>query len=378
VNIVPGEVEAADALVLGVGPPPAQTASWSEALGDTPTVTTVEDPAVLPGTHVLQTVDCVVARYDTPHTSGASVVDAVAAERPNLPVVLAAPAEQATAALDAGATDVIRVDDGRVNPVVAASRIEAVAEHADGDRKFRDAIERVDDAFFALDANYRVTYANQAGADVLRGAMGADYERHDLVGRHLWEEIPDAVGTPFYEAYTTALETQEPVSFEAEYEPLDAWFDVRAHPAPGGLSVYFTDITERKERERVLNGVLDATQSFFRADSVAEVVAATMDAAERALGEDVVSLRLADEDTGLLRVAALSDAADDMITAPPEFATDEGPPGRAFQTGQPVVVDDLSAETDRDYGTAESGLFVPVGDHGVIAIGALEPAAFGD
>ncbi|WP_338742226.1 PAS domain-containing protein [Haloplanus salilacus] len=46
------------------------------------------------------------------------------------------------------------------------------------------------------------------------------------------------------------METQESVSFEAQFDPIDVWFEVRAYPDEEGLSVYFTDITERKQREQ--------------------------------------------------------------------------------------------------------------------------------
>ena len=40
---------------------------------------------------------------------------------------------------------------------------------------------------------------------------------------------------------------------EAFYpEPLNAWFEVRCYPSPEGLSMFFTDTTERKQREEQL------------------------------------------------------------------------------------------------------------------------------
>ncbi len=50
-------------------------------------------------------------------------------------------------------------------------------------------LERVDDAFFAVDTGWRVTYANDVGTDILRQAMelGDDAE---VEGRHLWENVP--------------------------------------------------------------------------------------------------------------------------------------------------------------------------------------------
>ena len=112
--------------------------------------------------------------------------------------------------------------------------------------------ERIDDAFLAVDTEWRVQYANDAAAVVLRDAMGAEYDREDLIGRQLWEEIPEADETTFYQQCHRAMDDQQPVSFEEHYEPLEGWFDIRAYPDDDGLSVYFTDITDRKRREQEL------------------------------------------------------------------------------------------------------------------------------
>ncbi|MFB6109217.1 MAG: PAS domain-containing protein [Haloplanus sp.] len=80
-------------------------------------------------------------------------------------------------------------------------------------------LERVGDAFFALDDDWRVTYVNDAGADVLRQAMDADYDTEELLGKEFWEEVPEAVDTQFYEEYRRAMERQESVTFEAYYDP---------------------------------------------------------------------------------------------------------------------------------------------------------------
>lgn len=129
---------------------------------------------------------------------------------------------------------------------------EYVRELEESKEQQRRIFERIDDAFFAVDTEWRVQYVNEAGASVLRAVMDAAYDRDDLIGRHLWEEIPDAVETAFYEQYHRAMDDQRSVSFEEHYEPLDVWFDVRAYPDDDGLSVYFTDITDRKQREQKL------------------------------------------------------------------------------------------------------------------------------
>ena len=113
-------------------------------------------------------------------------------------------------------------------------------------RELDEVFERIDDAVFALDDDWRFTYVNTQAGQLL------DRSVDDLVGESLWDRFPEAVGTTFQAAYERAMETQETVSFEEYYPPLDAWFEVWAYPSETGLSVHFRDVTERKEREAEL------------------------------------------------------------------------------------------------------------------------------
>lgn len=118
----------------------------------------------------------------------------------------------------------------------------------DARERIARVLETMADAFYSLDADWCFTYVNAPGEQMLRR------RREDLLGRCIWDEFPEAVGTVFEEQYRRAVETGEPVTFEAFYPPLDGWFQLRAWPGPDGLAVYFTDVTERRhaeeERER--------------------------------------------------------------------------------------------------------------------------------
>lgn len=139
-------------------------------------------------------------------------------------------------------------------------------------RSEREAVlGRMTDAFFGLNTDWELTYVNAEAEPVLAAAMGEKVDREAMVGRQLWESIPEAVGTPFYDAYHEAMETQEPVTFEAVYEPIDKAFQVRAYPSSSALSVYFRDITEQRrqrevltEREEVLQRLYDVTADTDR------------------------------------------------------------------------------------------------------------------
>ncbi len=106
-----------------------------------------------------------------------------------------------------------------------------------------EILESIADGFFSLDQEYRVTYINE------RGAQLVGKPRAELLDRSLWESFPEAVGTPFHKAYQRTLTERVPTRLEAFYPPLNAWFEVRAYPAKEGLSVFYQDVTERKRLE---------------------------------------------------------------------------------------------------------------------------------
>ncbi|WP_458207845.1 PAS domain S-box protein [Haladaptatus sp. NG-SE-30] len=144
-------------------------------------------------------------------------------------------------------------EDGELEQVVLTG--EDITELKDQQRELeqrRKALEteleeifnRVTDAFFAIDKNSRFTYVNSHAESVF------GRRRADLVGKNLWEAFPEMES--YREQYEEALETQEPVFFEAYSDPLSTWFDVRLYPSETGLSVYFRDISARKEREHEL------------------------------------------------------------------------------------------------------------------------------
>ena len=76
--------------------------------------------------------------------------------------------------------------------------------------------------------------------------------REQLIGRSVWDEFPEALRTIFDREYHRAMADQTTAAFEAFYEPLDIWVEVRAYPSPERLSVYLRDITSRKLAEERL------------------------------------------------------------------------------------------------------------------------------
>ena len=125
-------------------------------------------------------------------------------------------------------------------------------------------LDRIEDGFVAFDRDWRVTYINRR-ASLLISRLRKD--GRELVGKNIWDEFPDLVGSRAYEEYNRAASEQVTVSFELYYPPLDSWLDIRAYPSADGLSVYFQDITSRKraeeERNRFQQEVIAAQQSLL-------------------------------------------------------------------------------------------------------------------
>jgi PAS domain S-box-containing protein len=117
-----------------------------------------------------------------------------------------------------------------------------------------DVFERITDAFFGLDSDWRFTWVNPKAEALLQRRA------EDILGKVIWEEFPEAVGTTFQDRYLQTMTTQQPATFEDYYEPLDLWVEVRAYPSPSGISVYFRDVAARKraeaERERLLEELI--------------------------------------------------------------------------------------------------------------------------
>ena len=125
-------------------------------------------------------------------------------------------------------------------------------------RRVTRILESITEAFFALDRDWRFTYLNGEAEKLLHRP------REALLGKGIWEEFPEAVGSTFYEQYHRAARERRTVQFEEYYPPLEAWFEVRAFPSEEGLSVYFHDLTARKRLEETIRESESRFRIMFR------------------------------------------------------------------------------------------------------------------
>jgi len=120
-----------------------------------------------------------------------------------------------------------------------------------------EIFERVTDGFIALDKNFCYTYMNKKAGRLTHRDPAS------MVGKNVWEEFPDAVGSSTYEAFNKAMKEQQYVSNTDHYVPLDLWQENFIYPSPNGLSIFIRDITEKKRSEKEINKVKDLADKLI-------------------------------------------------------------------------------------------------------------------
>jgi PAS domain S-box-containing protein len=136
---------------------------------------------------------------------------------------------------------------------------EALARARSSGGETANPLERVTDAFVSLNDVWQFTFVNAKAAELFGRPAG------ELLGKHLWDSLPDGFGQQSRRAYYKALTEQRPATVE-EYSPASGrWIEGRIYPSASGLSIFFTDVTERKRSEESrarLASVLEATDDL--------------------------------------------------------------------------------------------------------------------
>lgn len=119
-----------------------------------------------------------------------------------------------------------------------------LAELKAGHARANQILESINDAFYAVDAEFRFTYINRRTEQLWQK------RREDLLGHNIWSIFPHAAGTHTHQAHLQAMTTRQMVRYETLSPILHRWIDVSLYPEEsGGLSCYFRDIHTRKLAE---------------------------------------------------------------------------------------------------------------------------------
>lgn len=107
-------------------------------------------------------------------------------------------------------------------------------------------LESIGDGFFAVDRDLRVTYWNKQAETII------GVRRDEIIGRIFPEVFPAAFERIYTRRYRDELRRGRSCSSEEYLPALDKWIDLSAYPSATGFSVFFKDVTSRKEAVELL------------------------------------------------------------------------------------------------------------------------------
>lgn len=101
-------------------------------------------------------------------------------------------------------------------------------------------LDHITDGVMLLDRQWKFRNVNRTAARLFKRPST------ELIGREIWAEYPDLVGSGYERAYRQAAETGSPITVTEYYAPLDTWFEARAFPCSGGVTVLVRDVSEAR------------------------------------------------------------------------------------------------------------------------------------
>ena len=112
-----------------------------------------------------------------------------------------------------------------------------------------DVVESISDPLFALDARWRVTYANASALRLF------DRNLQNMLGLSLWDIMQSATRELHHEAFAHAMLHRETVNRELYLDEKQLWLELRGYPFGEGLLLLVQDVTARREEAERRNRI---------------------------------------------------------------------------------------------------------------------------
>lgn len=201
-------------------------------------------------------------------------------------------------------------------------------------------LERVAEGVVAFDADMNYTYLNSHAAALLGRGV------NDLLGKNYWTEYPEARGTVFANAYVEALRTQRASTLEDYYAPFDRWFENRIYPSEDGISIFFTDITERKRADFLLSDERTIMEMIAKGAPLAAVLEEITVRIEKQRRDMLSTILLVDPDGVHMRHGAAPSMSATFLEAidGQPMGPSAGSCGTAAYRGEAVFVTDIAID----------------------------------
>ncbi len=124
---------------------------------------------------------------------------------------------------------------------------EAEARELETAERLQQVLEVTSDAIFTVDRDWRLTLLNKRAAELID-------PDHRMLGKVLWDVFPALRNTASEDIYRQTMNEGLTGEFELFYpEPFHRWYGVVSERTAEGMVVFFRDITEQKEHDRVVS-----------------------------------------------------------------------------------------------------------------------------
>lgn len=224
---------------------------------------------------------------------------------------------------------------------------EEARDLAEGARlRFESVLENLPDAASVFGSDWRWTYVNP-GAKRILTALGQDADH--IIGKNLWETIPELKGTKF-ETETRRAAREGKVAEYEEYLPdLDAWTENTIVPVGDAVMTFTRDITRKKREQEGAQLLADASRALGSTLDYEKTLQAI---ARLAVGDlaDWCAVDLLDGE-GKIRQVAVAHVDEARVKwarelnkrYPPDHSAPTGV-GEVIRTGQPQIYPEISDE----------------------------------
>ncbi|NHN49954.1 GAF domain-containing protein [Halostella sp. JP-L12] len=334
-------------------------------------------------------IDCVVVGSGLPDAAATEFLRSVRDRHPRLPLFLIGGDDDANAeALSVGVTDYVPKAVVAERPEVLVDRVERAVRDAarrGTERRRQELFAKAQDIADVGAWEYDAEADTLWWSEQVRRIHGLPVDDQSTLAESfdLYEpEDREAIEAAFGEAI------RDGVPYDVELrlgDPTDEtrWIRTRGEPEFDGDAVVrvrgsYQDVTDLKRRKLQFESLHDASRDLMEAKTRMDVARIVTTASKHILGYVMTTVRLADEDGEMLRTFAANDQAVTEAGKRPSYRIDgETPAARTYREGEPQIFDDLNrTEDDYDRGALRSGVYVPIGDHGVLSTGDTEPNAF--
>lgn len=232
---------------------------------------------------------------------------------------------------------------GRSTQLLASSRDltilrEAQESAAHEAQQTHRILTSIEEAFFALDEQWRVTYLNPSAEALLQCTAP------DVIGCRAQDVFTGALSGEVLTHAWTAVRTRDHVQFETFASPFNAWLNVHISPHDSGVTIVVQNVTARKAEataQLYRHRILEMTVQGRDLPDILEQVARGL---ETLLPGHVCVLTLINH--GRLYIYAAPSLPAPLRLALNGIPVGQGLCGRTAARGEARTIDDLSTDPD--------------------------------